>query len=211
LRLSTGRGDGQREQFEDRNVWVPRGENSTDEILLAKPSEIVVVGVGSSNNIRSIVAQPIVVRVGHFPNITHAQGLIGHHLSRQGKDGSRNDWARTWSSSVRFQRRAESMEGILTGSIDITYVGRTRHQRTPSQQCQRDSVVAGACSGGAALVVQPDGRIRTDADLKGKRIATPQLGNTQDVAARAYLVSKGYRVTLTGGDAKCYRRRIPTS
>jgi NitT/TauT family transport system substrate-binding protein len=60
--------------------------------------------------------------------------------------------------------------------------------------------VAGACSGGAALVVQADERIKSDADFKGRKVATPQLGNTQDVAARAWLQTKGYRVTLTGGD-----------
>jgi NitT/TauT family transport system substrate-binding protein len=67
--------------------------------------------------------------------------------------------------------------------------------------------VAGACSGGAALVVQPDGRIKTDADFRGKKIATPQFGNTQDVAARAWLESKGFRVTMTGGDVQV----VPTS
>jgi NitT/TauT family transport system substrate-binding protein len=61
-------------------------------------------------------------------------------------------------------------------------------------------VVAGACSGGAALVVQGDGRIQTDADFRGRKVATPQFGNTQDVAARAWLTSKGFRVTMTGGD-----------
>jgi NitT/TauT family transport system substrate-binding protein len=61
-------------------------------------------------------------------------------------------------------------------------------------------VVAGACSGGAALVVHPDGPIQTSRDFKGRKVATPQFGNTQDVAARFWLRSQGHRVTLTGGD-----------
>ena len=89
----------------------------------------------------------------------------------------------------------------MAGSIDITYVGPNpalnAHLRTQGKDIR---VVAGGCSGGTALVVQPDGRISKDSDFKGKKVATPQLGNTQDVAARAWLKSKGYKVTLTGGD-----------
>jgi NitT/TauT family transport system substrate-binding protein len=72
------------------------------------------------------------------------------------------------------------------------------HLKTQGEEIR---IVAGACSGGAALVVQPDGRIKTDADFRGKKVATPQLGNTQDVAARAWLQSKGLKITMTGGDA----------
>jgi NitT/TauT family transport system substrate-binding protein len=94
------------------------------------------------------------------------------------------------------------MEALLAGSIDLTYVGPNpalnAYIRSEGEEVR---IVAGACSGGAALIVQPDGRIQKDADFKGKRIATPQLGNTQDVAARAYLTSKGFKITQTGGDA----------
>jgi len=68
-------------------------------------------------------------------------------------------------------------------------------------------VIAGAVNGGSALVVQPDGRLTKPADFRGKRIATPQLGNTQDVSARAWLVSGGLRITQTGGDAQV----VPTA
>jgi NitT/TauT family transport system substrate-binding protein len=61
-------------------------------------------------------------------------------------------------------------------------------------------VIAGAAEGGAALVVHGDGSIRTPEDFRGKRIATPQLGNTQDVACRAWLTAQGFKVTETGGD-----------
>jgi NitT/TauT family transport system substrate-binding protein len=61
-------------------------------------------------------------------------------------------------------------------------------------------VIAGAARGGAALVVQGDGRIKTPSDFRGKKVATPQLGNTQDVACRAWLAAQGFKVTQTGGD-----------
>jgi NitT/TauT family transport system substrate-binding protein len=68
-------------------------------------------------------------------------------------------------------------------------------------------IVAGAARGGAALVVQSDGRIKTPADFRGKKVATPQLGNTQDVACRAWLIEQGFKVTQAGGDVTV----IPTA
>jgi NitT/TauT family transport system substrate-binding protein len=95
-----------------------------------------------------------------------------------------------------------AMEAIFADSIDLTYVGPNpainAHLKSKGEEIR---IVAGGCSGGAALVVQPDGRIRTDADFRGKKIATPQFGNTQDVACRAWLQSRGLRITATGGDA----------
>jgi len=62
-------------------------------------------------------------------------------------------------------------------------------------------IVSGAANGGAALVVQPESQLRTPADFRGRRLATPQLGNTQDVSARAWLVAGGLKITQSGGDA----------
>jgi NitT/TauT family transport system substrate-binding protein len=94
------------------------------------------------------------------------------------------------------------MEGIFARTLDLSYVGPNpainAHLRSRGEEIR---IIAGACGGGAALVVQPDGRIKVDADFKGRRIGTPQLGNTQDVAARAWLQSKGLRIRMTGGDA----------
>jgi NitT/TauT family transport system substrate-binding protein len=147
-------------------------------------------------------AEKIVVRVGHFPNITHAQAVIAHGLSRQG-----NGWfEQRLGPTVQVQwlvynAGPSAMEAIFARSIDLAYVGPNpainAHLKSRGAEIR---IVAGACSGGAALVVQPDGRIKTDADFKGKRLATPQFGNTQDVAARAWLQSKGFKITLTGGD-----------
>ncbi|PYJ54295.1 MAG: aliphatic sulfonate ABC transporter substrate-binding protein, partial [Verrucomicrobia bacterium] len=61
-------------------------------------------------------------------------------------------------------------------------------------------ILAGAANAGAALVIKPDGVIKTAADFRGKKIATPQLGNTQDISCRAWLKAQGFKVTLTGGD-----------
>ena len=61
-------------------------------------------------------------------------------------------------------------------------------------------VISGAANGGAALVVKPDGPIKSAADFRGKKIATPQMGNTQDISCRAWLKAQGFKVTQTGGD-----------
>jgi NitT/TauT family transport system substrate-binding protein len=95
------------------------------------------------------------------------------------------------------------MEAIFAGSIDLTYVGPNpalnAYFRSRGDEIR---VLAGAALGGAALVVQGDGPIHQAADFKGRRLATPQLGNTQDVAARAWLTKQGFKVTQTGGDVK---------
>jgi sulfonate transport system substrate-binding protein len=154
-------------------------------------------------------AEKIIVRVGHFPNVTHAQAVIAHGLSRAGKGWFEErlgpDVQVQW---FVYNAGPSAMEAIFARSIDLTYVGpNPAINAYLKSQGEEIRIVAGACSGGAALVVQPDGRIKTDADFRGKKIATPQFGNTQDVAARAWLQSKGLRITMTGGDASV----IPTA
>ena len=149
-----------------------------------------------------------VIRVGHFPNITHAQGVIAHTLSDQKKGWFEQrlgpDVEVQW---FVYNAGPSAMEALLAKSIDISYVGPNpainAHLKTKGADIR---IVAGACSGGAALVVQP-GVIEKDADFKGKKLATPQLGNTQDVAARAWLQSKGFKVTMIGGDVQV----VPTA
>lgn len=148
-------------------------------------------------------AEKAVIRVGHFPNVTHAQALIAHGLSRAGKGWFEErlgpDVEVQW---FVYNAGPSAMEAIFARSIDLTYVGPNPAVNAYlKSQGEEIRIVAGGCSGGAALVVKSDGPIKTDADFKGRKIATPQLGNTQDVAARAWLQSKGLRITMTGGDA----------
>ena len=157
----------------------------------------------------STLAEKTILRVGHFPNITHAQGVIAHGLARKGKGW----FEKRLGPDVEIQwfvynAGPTAMEAVFTRNLDLAYVGPNpainAHLRSRGEEIR---IIAGACSGGAALVVQPDGRIKGDADFKGRKIGTPQLGNTQDVAARAWLKSKGLRITMTGGDALV----VPTS
>lgn len=155
------------------------------------------------------MAQSTTVRVGHFPNITHVQALVARAFERQG----RNWFSERLGPSVKvewytYNAGPSAMEAIFANSLDLTYVGPNpalnAYARSRGDEIR---VVAGAVNGGSALIVQPNSGLAKPADFRGKRIATPQFGNTQDVAARAWLVAGGLRITQTGGDAQV----LPTS
>lgn len=147
-------------------------------------------------------AEKTTLRVGYFPNVTHAQGVIGSHGTREQAGWFEQrlgpDVTIQW---FPFNAGPSAMEAIFAGSIDLTYVGPNpalnAYIRSRGDEIR---VLAGAALGGAALVVPGDGRLTTAAQLKGRRVGTPQLGNTQDVAARAWFAKQGFRITLTGGD-----------
>ncbi len=118
-------------------------------------------------------------RLGYFPNVTHAQALVGID------DGT---FARALPAKLEtrmFNAGPPAMEALLAGDLDATYVGpgpaTIAFLRTRGEGLR---VVAGAASGGAVLVVRD---ARAPEDLAGKRVASPQLGNTQDVALRTWL------------------------
>lgn len=152
-----------------------------------------------------------VLRVGYFPNVTHAQGVIGSDSTRQGSGWFEErlgpDVEVQWYS---FNAGPSAMEAIFAGSIDLTYVGPNpslnAYMRSRGNEIR---VLAGAALGGAALVVRKDLALNSPADFKGLRIATPQLGNTQDIAARAWFGKNGLRVMLTGGDVFVIPTRNP--
>jgi NitT/TauT family transport system substrate-binding protein len=192
-----------------RNFLKKTHYHSTFRILGKSPAILAAI----LPLLLSLLATPLhaqaVVRVGHFPNITHIQGLVAHGLSRQGKGwfearlgaGAKIEW-------FVFNAGPSAMEAIFAKTIDFTYVGPSpainAYARSKGAEVR---VLAGAVEGGAALVVQPDSNLKTPADFKGKKIATPQLGNTQDVSARSWLVAGGLKITQTGGDAQV----IPTN
>jgi NitT/TauT family transport system substrate-binding protein len=149
-------------------------------------------------------AEKTIIRIGHFPNITHVQALVAHNLSRQGK----GPFEKALGPDVEIQwfiynAGPSATEAIFANSIDLTYIGPSPALNAYSKSKGEEiRIVAGAANGGAALVVQPDGGIKSGADFRGKKIATPQLGNTQDVSCRSWLISQGLKITQLGGDAQ---------
>ena len=135
------------------------------------------------------------IRLGYFPNITHAQALYARATGYYETNAAlRIKW-------VSFNAGPTAIEAVFSDAIDATYVGPnpaiTGFLRSHGEKF---AIVAGSASGGAALVVRADSGVKSERDFAGRTIATPQLGNTQDVAARVWLREKGYRLRDRGGD-----------
>ncbi len=136
-----------------------------------------------------------VVNVGYFPNVTHAPGLVA---DAQGFLAKRLGAASASAATKSFNAGPDVIQAILSGSLDISYIG-PNPTVTAYIQSRGEGirVIAGSTSGGASLVVKPD--ITEASQLKGKKLATPQLGNTQDIALRYWLSTQGLNVTKDGG------------
>lgn len=164
------------------------GSEATTSTPTAENTEATAV----TNNAKTI-------RVGYFPNITHSQAILG--LARgdfQTALGSDVTIART-----EFNAGPAAIEALFAGEIDLAYIGPNPAINGYVQsKGEALRIIAGATSGGAAFVVRPEANITTDADLAGKKLATPQLGNTQDVALRNYLIAHGLNSVENGGDVQ---------
>lgn len=133
------------------------------------------------------------VKIGYFPNVTHAPGLIA---DAEGFFDQRIGTGKVTTQS--FNAGPDVIQALFSGSLDIAYVGPNPTITAYAQsQGAAVRVIAGAASGGAALVVKPS--ITSTEQLKGATLATPQLGNTQDVALRYWLSTKGFTTTTEGG------------
>lgn len=133
------------------------------------------------------------LRLGYFPNITHAPALVGvkNGLFQQALGDTKLE-AKT------FNAGPAAIEALFSGAIDATYIGpNPAINGWATSKGTALKIIAGSTSGGAGLVVREG--INTPADLKGKKIATPQLGNTQDVALRAWLKQNGLNADQQGG------------
>jgi NitT/TauT family transport system substrate-binding protein len=136
---------------------------------------------------------PAEVRLGYFPNITHSTALVGVEKGLFAKHlGS------TKLTTSTFNAGPAAIEAVFSGAVDATYVGpNPAINAWAKSKGKAIKIIAGAASGGVYLVVKPG--INGVEDLKGKKIATPQLGNTQDVALRYWLDSKGITTDTKGG------------
>jgi NitT/TauT family transport system substrate-binding protein len=143
--------------------------------------------------------KPIILRVGYFPNITHAQALVGRAGGQFEKalgPGVQIEWK-------AFNAGPSAIEAMFANAIDLTYVGPnptvTGYVRSQGEAVR---VIAGAASGGASLVVRQGAGINKISDFHGKKVATPQQGNTQDVALRSWLRANGLKPREKGGDVQ---------
>ncbi|WP_250027590.1 ABC transporter substrate-binding protein [Paractinoplanes maris] len=133
------------------------------------------------------------IRLGYFPNITHTPALIGVN-----KGYFQTALGTTKLETKTFNAGPAAIEALFSGAIDATYIGPNPAINGWAQSKGTGlKIIAGSTSGGAGLVVKEG--ITSPADLKGKKIATPQLGNTQDVALRAWLKENGLNADQQGG------------
>ena len=126
---------------------------------------------------------PAEVRLGYFGNVTHAQAVLGV----SSKDFENAVAPAKFSTKV-FNAGPSLIEALFANQIDIGYVGPSpvlsAHEKSKGQGIR---VIAGAAANGVLIVARKDSGISKLEDLKGKKVATPQHGNTQDIAARHYL------------------------
>ena len=139
-------------------------------------------------------SSPVVLRLGFLANITHEPALVGIAKGFFAKDLGKNVTLKT----TVFSTGTEETTALLAGQLDAAYVG----PNPAINAWQKSSgtaikIISGAASGGASLVVKKG--ITSAAQLKGKSLATPSLGNTQDVALRFWLKQHGLNTTPTGG------------
>ncbi len=163
-------------------------------VLLLGAIPFTAVACGSSSSSPTASTEPVTLRLGYFPNVTHAPALIGIEGGIfQQKLGSN-----VTLKPQSFNAGPDVVTGLFADQLDASFIG--PGPSTSAFQKSNGSavrIVSGAASGGAFLVVKPS--ITKPGDLKGKKIASPQLGNTQDIALRTWLKAKGYATKTSGG------------
>jgi NitT/TauT family transport system substrate-binding protein len=165
--------------------------------LAAVGVALLAAGCGSSGSGSSgpgSASDPVTLRLGFLENITHAPALVGVKEGFFTKNLGKNVTLKLYP----FSTGTEEATALLAGQLDVAYVG-----PNPTIKAWSESngslikVISGAASGGASLVVKKG--ITSASQLKGQKLATPSLGNTQDVALRYWLKSHGLTTTETGG------------
>ncbi len=167
--------------------------------LALLPVLILLAACQSGASLSAAATPANVVRVGYFANLTHSQALIGL---------ARGDFQQALGNGVQinptvFNAGPAVIEALFAGQIDLAYVGpNPAINGFVQSKGEALRIVAGATSGGASLVVRPAANIHSGKDLAGKRIASPQLGNTQDVALRSYIAANGLQTKEKGGSVE---------
>lgn len=167
---------------------------------------------GAEERDSRIVGEPTsesdVLRLGYFPNLNHAQVIIGlgnghfqKALSENDTTGESEKHEGTRIKEYVFSAGPSAIEALYAGQIDVAYVGPIPAiNGYLASNGEGLRIVSGSASGGNVFVVRNDSGILSTADLGGKKFASPQLGSTQDVALRKYLTDNGYEMVENGGN-----------
>lgn len=145
---------------------------------------------------QSVSEKSDVLRLGYFPNINHAQAVIG-----VGNGDFQNVLGDVKIESQVFNAGPSAIEALFANRIDVAYVGpNPAINGYLKSNGQGLKIISGVSSGGTVFVVRNDSGITSVHDFAGKKFASPQLGNTQDVAIRSFLIKNGYKTTENGGN-----------
>jgi NitT/TauT family transport system substrate-binding protein len=183
--------------YDDISNMEKRKKVTTAIALLAAAIMLLSSTFTSTNSIDVYAQEVKTLRIGYFPNINHAQAVIGL---------GNGDFQRALGNNVKvetvtFNAGPSAIESLLANRIDVSYIGPNPAINGYVVSDGKDvRVIAGATSGGASFVVRNDAGINSAQDLGGKKFASPQLGNTQDVALKKYLVDSGFKTTENGGN-----------
>src|SRR6476620_1581024 len=154
--------------------------------------------INSNNEDNNVNLSSKILRIGYFPNFNHAQAVIG---IQNGDFQKTLDTNGVTIKTHVFDAGPSVIEALLANQLDIAYVGPNPAINGYIVSGGKDlRIIAGATSGGAVFVVRNDSGIQSPKDFAGKKFASPQLGNTQDIALRKYLLDNGYKTTDNGGN-----------
>ena len=145
------------------------------------------------------------IRVAFFPNIGHAVPIVGYETGIF-SDGLGN---KTLIETKIFDSGPQVIESIFARSIDLAYVGPGPAINGFIKSEHEMIILSGAASGGASFVVHPNSEINSVEDFPGKKIAAPQIGNTQDVSLRNYLLENGLAPAQKGGSVVIFNIANP--
>jgi len=173
------------------------GISSVIIILVVASSVFYNASMGNANNSTAGAASNV-LRIGYFPNLNHAQAVIGlengDFQKTLGNDG-------IVVEPHVFSAGPSVIEALFANQIDVAYIGPNPTINGYVVSDGKDlRIISGAASGGAVFVVRNDSGIKSPKDFAGKTFASPQLGNTQDISLRKYLLDNGYKTTDNGGN-----------
>jgi NitT/TauT family transport system substrate-binding protein len=171
--------------------------------ISTSPSPILgtdLFGIGNdSGGTNMQTSEQKTLRIGYFPNINHAQAVIGL---------GRGDFQTALGDNVEvttqiFNAGPSAIEALFANQIDVAYIGPNPAINGYVQSNgEALRIISGAASGGAVFVVRNDSGINSSQDLANKKFATPELGNTQDIALRNYLLDNGLNTIEKGGNVE---------
>jgi len=166
---------------------------------------VIVLSIAYSSINANIGTFSNTVRIGYFPNVSHAQALVG--VAKGTFDRALEG---TNVQYKTFSAGPAAVEALFTNQVDITYVGPNPaingYMRTHGEGLK---VIAGATSGGALFVVRADSGIESPKDLAGKKFVSPQYGNTQDISLKSYIIENGLKLAEYGGNVNVLSAKNP--